>query len=325
MSYSIADFAKYLQEVKMHRPRTIARYVRVVDDLVDYLGKHKEAQSSTDWASVDRKQLVGFLRARRNNGKQVSAVDWNVKLSAVRSFYNFLIGEGVIAMNTALQIDRQKVHSKERVPLSLDEMLRLVETIEEQAPPAYRTRNAAMIHIMCHCGLRVTEVLSLNLGQVDLENYLFLDVVAKGGKQLAVVFNDVVAEALTKYLADRARLAEGTKDNALFLSDRGKRISVRAVQDVVKTYAKLAGISRSVSPHILRHSAATQLAELGIPIRVIQEICGHASVTTTERYVHASATGKRNAVIALGSSWRRHKEARRRMQAGRSTKADAEE
>lgn len=136
------------------------------------------------------------------------------------------------------------------------------------------------------------------------DHYLLLDVRAKGGKLLAVAFNDVVAEALEQYLAERPRLHPATDEPALFVSDRGNRLSIRTVQELVKRFGKLATIRTPVTPHVLRHSSATRLAELGTPLRVVQEICGHASVTTTERYVHVNGNERRRAIDALAVRWR---------------------
>jgi site-specific recombinase XerD len=202
---------------------------------------------------------------------------------------------------------------KEPVPLSFDEMIRLVEAVEDNCASVYKHRNVAILQILFHCALRVTEVVSLDLSQLDFDNYLFLNVRRKGGKELAAAFNDVVAESIEKYLAVRDEFAPEGGDQALFLSDRKRRLSVRAVQEMVRRYAELAGISRRVSPHLLRHSSATQLVEVGTPLRVVQEICGHASVSTTQRYVHVNNGQRRRAVDALGERWKSESRSRRRV------------
>ena len=229
-------------------------------------------------------------------------------------------------MNPALKIERQRVFPKEPVPLSFDEMLRLVEAVEGHCSSVYKHRNVAILQVLFHCALRVAEVVSLDLLQLDFDNYVFLDVRRKGGKILAAAFNDVVAEALENYLKVRGEHLPEEDEPALFLSDRKKRLSTRAVQAMVKKYADLAGISRTVSPHLLRHSSATQLMEVGTPLRVVQEICGHSSVETTQRYVHVNNGQRKRAVNALGQEWREQSQRRRKekdVKTGQESPADS--
>jgi len=261
--------------------------------------------------SVDKTLIIEYLRQRANRGVTRSRSVWNTHLSALRAFYGYLFREEVIMDNPALRVERMKPFFREPTPLSLDEAVRLTEAVEEHAQPPYRARNEAIVQVLFHCALRVAELVSLDLAQVDFDNYVFVGVRTKGGKHLSVAFNDVVAEALGKYLTCRQEIVGASDIGALFLSDRRTRISIRAVQDLVRRYAELAGISRRVSPHLLRHSSATQLVEIGTPLSVVQEMCGHASVTTTQRYVHVSGGQRRHAVDALGAEWRRHAVAKR--------------
>ena len=178
-----------------------------------------------------------------------------------------------------------------------------VNYVMDRTRTKLKSRNVAMTLTLMHSALRVAELVSLDLDQLDLKNYVAYDVRAKGNKTLAVVLNDVVAEALETYCVDRKSLAVAGA-HALFVSSSGTRISVRTVQQFVRRYGELAGIKRRVTPHLLRHTSATRLAETGAPLRVIQEICGHSSVSTTQRYVHVSKQQRRDAVKALGTEWR---------------------
>jgi site-specific recombinase XerD len=127
---------------------------------------------------------------------------------------------------------------------------------------------------------------------------VLLDVRRKGGKFLSAPISDLVVEALERYLPVRERFPGAS---ALFLSDRGNRMSVRAVQDVIRTLGARAGLARGIGPHVLRHGSATELAELGTKLEVIQEHLGHESVLTTRRYVHPRSAARREAVDALGA------------------------
>jgi integrase/recombinase XerC len=160
----------------------------------------------------------------------------------------------------------------------------------------------AIVQVFLHCSLRVGEIVALDVDHVDLDRHLLIDIRVKGGKRLSVPFNDVVAEALEKYLHARDA-AVGEK--ALFVSNRKKRMTIRAVQELVKSYGKRAGITRRITPHILRHSSASELAEMGTPLSAIQSHLGHASPLTTARYIHVNGNAVKHAVNELGARWKK--------------------
>lgn len=307
MPETLAAYASYLAEVRMRRPTTIKRYIDVLEDFVAFLvAERKTDQIALD--AVDKKQLTAFLRRSARGEKESSRAVWNARLSALRSFYDYLFKQELILVNPAHRLDRFKIHAKEPIPLSLDEYLALVEAMRTSGE-IYRARNVAIVEVMFHCALRVAEVVSLDIMQVDFENRVFLNVRTKGNKRLSVVFNDVVSVAVEAYLKDRKQT---NGEAAVFLSDRGTRLSIRAVQELIKSYAKRARILRTVTPHLLRHSSATQLVELGTSMRVVQEICGHASVTTTERYVHVNGGARRWAIDELGAAVEKRTNGKRR-------------
>lgn len=294
----VKEFTAYLREERMRGKATIKRYVAVLDEFTGFLAERANG-AGIALEAVEKAQLVEFLREGAQAPREPSRSLWNTRLAALRAFYDYLFKVEVVTVNPAQRIDRLKTNPREPVPLSLDEFLGLVEAMA-QAPVSYRTRNVAIVQVLFHCALRVSELVSLEVGQVDFENYVFANVRTKGKKWLSVPFNDLVAEALERCLKNRKRLGAAEEETALFLSDRGTRLSVRSVQGLIRSYAKLAGISRPVTPHLLRHSGATELADLGTPLRVVQEICGHASITTTQRYVHVKGTARRQAINALG-------------------------
>lgn len=303
----INEYESYQRDVLRRSPRTIGNYMPVVHEFV---GVVTPTGAAGEFTQVDKAAVREFLRRPRPSGLPPTAALWNMRLAAVRSFLGYLIEMEVVPMNAALKLDRQKVHSKERIPLSFVELVNLVDVVERHSEPVYRARNVALVVMLIHTALRVAEVVSLAVEQVDFDHHLLLDVRAKGGKRLAVVINDVVATALQEYLAVRKRLHPAELERALFVSDRGTRLSIRSVQELVHHFGQLATISTPVTPHVLRHSSATRLAELGTPLRVVQEICGHASVTTTERYVHVAGSERKSAVDKLAAHWRQCAQAR---------------
>ncbi len=303
MSRLIIDFEAYQREVRRHSPRTIRNYMPVVRE---FFSVHEPCDGTgVDWlGNIDKNAIRAFVRRPGPSGRPPTPALWNLRLSAMRSFFDYLLEIETVSVNVVLRLDRQRVRSKERIPLSFGELVRLVDATRRHSEPVYRARNIAILLTLIHTALRVAEVVSLNVAQVDFEHHALANVRAKGGKSLAVAFSGVVADALRGCLAERSRLEPDAGQDALFVSDRGSRLSVRSVQEMVKRFARLADIQTPVTPHVLRHSAATQLAELGTPLRVIQEICGHASVTTTERYVHVNGAERRRAIDALAARWR---------------------
>lgn len=306
MPQLVADFAAYLRQERMRGTGTIKRYTGIVEEFALFLDNLTKDNIGLGLETVDKHHLIQFLR--RNDEAEPSRALWNIRLAALRAFYDYLYKVGIVMTNPAMRIDRLKTNPRQPVPLSLDELLAVIDAIEQEAG-LYRSRNTAIIQVFFHCALRVAELVSLNMDQVDFQNYLFTNIRTKGGKWISLPFNDLVAACLEQYLRQR-KPVEG--QTALFLSNRGQRLSIRAVEELVKTYAMKAGISRPVGPHLLRHSGATELADLGTPLHVVQEICGHASVTTTQHYVHAKGNARRKAIDALGKEVSKRAKQRRK-------------
>ena len=296
------DFADYLRDVRMLRPKTIAAYRHVVARFASFLAKGHGVDDVL-LEAVEASEVETFLRGGVVNGHEPSRSAWNNRLSALRSFYGYLFREERITVNPAMRVDRLKLKRRSRVPLSFDEMIRLVDAASASSL-GLGTRNAAIVLVLLHNSFRVSELASINTDQVDLQAHTFTNVRTKGGHQLSLAFNDLVCDALENYLDDR----RGRENEAaLFLSNRGGRMSVRAVQEMVDRAAKRAGIGRKVTPHMLRHSSLTAMAELGTDIYTLKAQAGHADIKTTARYVHLGAGKQRAAVEKMDSAWRERK------------------
>ena len=304
MNELVTKFEDYLRQERMHQPNTIKSYVKVLNDFIGFLSE-EHGENILALEAMGKKNLLSFMKSGSPTRKVTSRHTWNIRLSALRSFYDLLFKQELIMVNPAMKIDRLKIQNREPIPLSMDEVFRLVEVMKK-ASPLYQNRNVAIIKVLFHCAFRVAELVSLNIDQVDFDNYIFMNVHTKGRKYLSVPFNNVVAEALRIYLGDRTRMKPSENEPALFLSDRRNRLSSRTVQELIGNYGKKAGISRTVTPHLLRHSSATQFVNIGTPLGVVQEICGHASVKTTERYIHFNGSEKRKAINKLGIIWNQY-------------------
>ncbi len=291
-------FAEYLSRVRLYATRTVANYDRVARTLAAHLG------SDRAFVAADTAALRGFLSLGGSDNVAAARATWNTKRSALCALYGFVRMNGWRTDDPTSALERQKVPFREASVLSLEEMVRLVDTVERESTPAYRSRNVALVQVFIHTALRLSEVTNLTVGQVDTQAHVFRSVRRKGSKVFDAVFNDVVAEALERFLEDRPRLIRNRDPQALFLSDRGLALSKRTLQLMVARYARLAGISRPVSPHALRHGAATALASLNVPITTIQQVCGHASVSTTQRYIHMVGRERHDAIDKLGRAFR---------------------
>lgn len=292
-------FAAYLTAERLRAPRTAHTYSALVAEFVRHTGTVTAAVES------NRLTIQQFLGSSQRAIGDVALARgrWNLRLSALRAWYGFLAARGLVCGDPTAGIVRQRVPRRDPQPLSMAELVALVRAVDQQSPGAYRARNVAIVQVLIHTALRVGELAALDVVQVDASAGVLGSVRRKGGKCVAAWLNPTATCALVGYLAERANLHPLPGEPALFVSHTGARMAVRSVQEMVSKYARLAGIRRRVTPHLLRHSAATQLAALGTPIRTIQEICAHSSVATTQLYVTVAAQDRIDAAARLGAAF----------------------
>ena len=223
--------------------------------------------------------------------------------SAIKSMYKYLKREGYIedspiplirnrvGQNASLKLDK-------RLPgfLTTDEMNKLLEAPDPTTPQGLRDR--AVMELFYAAGLRISELVSLQVNQVDLYSRE-LRVIGKGAKERLVLIGQPAAAAIKVYLKHaRSKLLGKSKNDALFLNYQGTRMTARWIQEQVLHYARAAGIRQEVHPHLLRHSFATHLLDGGADLRVVQELLGHASLSTTQIYTHVSRNQARKVYLA---------------------------
>lgn len=285
---------------------------------VERFGEHLllERRASRHTASGylrDLRQLAAFLTARLGRAARVGDVDklalrsWlasvsekatsatlSRKLSSVRALYRHLERRGVVSQNPAALMKSPKVRRKMPVVLSQEAAARVVEAPLEGASgdaSAERLRDAALLELLYGSGLRVSELVTLDLAQLRLTEGE-VRVVGKGKKERVVPVGGPARRALERYLSVRAALSHprtGRLDaRALFVSTRGARLGARRVQELVQRYGALGSARDDLHPHALRHSCATHMLEGGADLRAIQDMLGHSSVATTQRYTHLS-------------------------------------
>lgn len=281
---SIRRFTVYLETEKRASPRTVTTYVRALEELRAYL----EAEGlPLDPARISVVALRGWLGSMF---ERCSSATLSRKIATVRTFYRFLMRKGLVKDNPAAALKSPKV--KRTLPrfLTVDEAFRVVEAPDEDAGRAapLKVRDRAILEMLYAAGLRVSELAGLTLGSVEART---VRVLGKGGKERIAPFGGPAAEALEAYLAVRPQLRskEGEQHpDALFLGRFGTALTVRQVQNIVQRYGALGAGRGDLHPHALRHSCATHLLDAGADLRSIQELLGHASLSTTQRYTHVS-------------------------------------
>lgn len=207
-------------------------------------------------------------------------------MAAIRSFYRFLYKKNLIEKNVAARIPLPKAEKKLPVYLSVTETEKLLEAPEAESREGLRNR--AILELLYSTGLRVSELAALDLEDISAAGKEggTIRVLGKGRKERLVVFGAFAQTAIQKYLAKRGDFLPAEKEPALFLNSRGGRLSVRGIERIVHDSALLAGLPSDVSPHTLRHSFASHLLARGADLRVIQELLGHSSLSTTQKYTH---------------------------------------
>lgn len=204
-------------------------------------------------------------------------------LSALRNFYDWMFMEGAVSANPCELVDMPKIGRYLPSVLTVEEVEAVIDSVNTSDWLGIRDR--AILEILYGCGLRVSEAVGLRISGLYPEEG-FIRVIGKGNKERLVPFCGMALDAVQKYLEVRPQPADAASDDILFLNNRGRGLSRVSMFKMVKRQALLAGIRKDISPHTFRHSFATHLVENGADLRVVQEMLGHESITTTEIYTH---------------------------------------
>jgi integrase/recombinase XerC len=278
----VERFSRYLKLERQVSPHTQSAYRLELEALVTFC----EDSGVDDWAALDVREVRAF--AARSHAGGLAPPSVQRRLSAVRTFQKFLIREGVINYDSARDVPAPKSARPLPHTLNVDEMTRLIEAPTASNGGRYFSHDLAMMELFYSSGLRLTELIDTDVSDLDLRDRT-VRVVGKGNCERIVPVGRMAAAALIRYLAMRAREAK-PGETALFVARGGRRIHRRAVQVRVALWAKAAGIKQHVNPHMFRHACATHLLESSLGIREVQELLGHASISTTAIYTHLNFT-----------------------------------
>jgi len=283
----LEDYLQYLALEKGLSDHSIRGYETDLRQMLMFLREHCGVP---DAAKATRENLQSFLLDIRK--KNLSTASSARKVSALRSFYGFLLRERLIASSPASFLHHPKKGRKLPEFLGLGEVEALLKAAASGKNPL---RDAAIVELLYSAGLRVSELTGLDPHQVNLEQG-YVRVTGKGSRERIVPLGDLAATLIAAWLKDgRPRMAVRPGEKALFLNRNGRRISRQSVFALLRKTAEAAGIRREVSPHTLRHSFATHLLENGADLRSVQELLGHADISTTQIYTHVSRSHIRSA------------------------------
>lgn len=274
----IEQFLDYITLERGLSANTRLAYAADLQKFVRFL----EGRKVTTLNSVTRKLILNFLLAERE--QNLSASSASRLFVAIKVWFRFLQQEGLLAQNVTDAMDAPKLWKVLPETLSVKEAIRLLETPAGNKPKAIRDR--AVLETFYAAGLRVSELCDLKLDDLHFDAG-YLRCMGKGQKERVVPFSERSAAVLQDYLARvRPLYARDPANRAFFLARQGRKLSRKTVWQMVKRYAHQAGIVKPISPHTLRHSFATHLLHNGAPLRVIQEMLGHADIATTQIYTH---------------------------------------
>lgn len=274
MSEAIEEFLASLRLERGLASNTVAAYRRDLRQYAEFLEGRR----------ADEEAVSGFLRHLAERGLAPSTVAR--KLAAVRGLHRFLVQEGLREDDPTALVDGPGASSRLPKALEVEEVLALLEAPDPSEPLGVRDR--ALLEFLYSTGARVSEASGIDLGDIDLEEGTAL-VTGKGDRQRLVLLGSHARRALEAYLPVRLRLRRPPDPGALFLNARGGRLTRQGIWGIVRKHARRAGIDdHRISPHVLRHSAATHMVEGGADLRTVQEMLGHASIGTTQVYTRVS-------------------------------------
>ncbi len=285
MRKSLGEFLVFLAVEKGASANTIAAYKNDLQQLADFIGSRA---SSDGWRSLSRSDIQDFILNLKERGYTETSVAR--KVAAVRSFFAFLAAEGSITANPTEGLSSPRVGKTLPKAISPNEVDELLEQPARRSTPEAK-RDRAMLELLYATGMRVTELVSLDMENLNLDpRSPFVRCIGKGAKERSIPIHDHALEALNGYLEDgRPIMVRNHDEPALFVNRRGERLTRQGFWLILKGYAKSANLGDGVTPHTLRHSFATHMLRGGMPLRNVQEMLGHANISTTQVYTHLTS------------------------------------
>ncbi|MDH3588266.1 MAG: tyrosine recombinase XerC [Gammaproteobacteria bacterium] len=271
----LEQFLSHLRNERRLSSHTVSSYQRDIGALEVFCGREDVAT----WSELDAFHVRRFAAAEHRNGLSPRSIQR--RMSAIRTFFNYLLREGEIKNNPATDISAPK--AKKRLPATIDADS-MAALLDFGGDEPLGVRDRAIMELLYSCGLRLAELVGLDLNAVDLDDQT-VRVTGKGDKDRVLPVGRKARDALRAWLLVRVQFAD-EDETAIFVSRRGQRMSKRSVQSRVAYWARRQGVDVTVYPHLFRHSFATHLLESSGDLRGVQELLGHANISTTQVYTH---------------------------------------
>ncbi len=282
MDEYIGHFLNFLSVEKGASGNTILAYKNDLSQFDSFITGLRGNGKPREWEQLERDLIVDYvLGLKRKNYAEATVAR---KVAAIKSFFQYMQAEGSIGTNPAENIDSPRVGRSLPKPLSVTEIDELLEQpLKRNTPEAKRDR--AMLELLYATGLRVTELVSLNIEHINMSPPPYVRCMGKGQKERTIPIHEQAVTAVVDYINDgRPALVKNRAENAIFVNRRGERLTRQGFWLILKQYAKEANINKPVTPHTLRHSFATHMLRGGAPLRNVQELLGHANISTTQVY-----------------------------------------
>lgn len=282
MDLLIDQFIHFLSVEKGLAANTLESYQRDIMAYATYLRNHgvKDVHDSS------RTHIIGYLLSLQEKGRATATLSRN--MASIRAFYQFLVRDKYLDKDPSIHLETPKIEKRLPKVLSVEEVERLLEGPSLDSPTGIRDK--AMLELLYATGIRVSELVSLAIGDVNLEMG-FVKCIGKGSKERIIPLGSMANRIVRQYIeAGRPKLLKQSHETALFLNHLGKQITRQGFWKIIKRYASLVNIRTEITPHTLRHSFATHLLENGADLRSVQEMLGHADISTTQIYTHVTRT-----------------------------------
>ena len=283
----LSDYRSYLVIERALSKNSVSSYISDISKLAcKYADKSPEDISGEDLSAFIAQQAAGI--SKRSQSRLISAL---------KSFFRFMEIEGRIQVNPTDTIDPPKISRHIPVVLSVEEIDRIMNSVDLSEPEGHRNR--AILEVLYSCGLRVSELISLRISDLFFDES-FIRVIGKGDKQRLVPIGEPAKRAVQLYLSQTRRAYVSKKaEDILFLNRRGGKLSRQMIFLMIKSQCEKAGITKEISPHTFRHSFATHLVENGADLRAVQQMLGHESIITTEIYTHIDSRKWQGSILTF--------------------------
>ena len=284
MREAVGNFLDYLAVEKGLSQNTIEAYRNDLQQLSDFMQEEATRQGVIPpWAGFNRQSMLSYLLNLKERNYAPATVAR--KVAATKSFFSFMVSEGIIKTNPIGDVASPRVGKSLPKPISVSQVRRLLEQ-PTKLDTSEAKRDMAMLELLYASGMRVSELVSLNLNDIDIEGG-YVRCFGKGHKERLIPIHKRATSAVEEYIKEaRLRLAHGKDETALFLNARGERLTRQGLWQILKGYAKSAELETGITPHTLRHSFATHMLNGGADLRSVQELLGHANISTTQVYTH---------------------------------------